>query len=32
LSVNTPQIHLKIPSKGVNNMAAAASSADGKQL
>lgn len=27
LSVNTPQIHIKIPKEGVNNMAAAASSA-----
>ena len=32
LSVNTPQIHLKIPSKGVNNMAAAASSAGGAAI
>ena len=32
LSINTPQIHLKIPSEGVNSMAAAASSAGGAAM
>lgn len=32
LSVNTPQIHIKIPKEGVNNMAAAASSAGGAAM
>jgi hypothetical protein len=32
LNINTPQIHLKIPSEGVNSMAAAASSAGGAAI